>query len=358
MKPTILLLIFSIGISNPGWAQSEKEQIDSYFQKAVTDYNVPSISAGILVDGKIIWTGTAGFSDIEQQIKPTEETLYRIGSISKVLTTALVLRLSETGKLNLQDPVQKYLPDYPLDKKGPIKINHLLSHTSGIDHYKGKETRSFVNYDNLRDASRLFESRKLKFEPGTRYKYTSYGFTLLGAVIEAATGKSYADNLKELVLEKAGMTNTFIEDRNNMNSAQAKLYKKKGNEIIPDVDNDLSNIYPAGGLISTATDLLLFYEAWRNGKLITNDHVDQMLKAIEFNGEVLDENAGLGWNIWKHNKHGWVCHRIGGQSGTSALLISYREQGVTVALLSNQAVLDPIWEITNTLIGFGLDHKK
>ncbi|MBT8252393.1 MAG: beta-lactamase family protein, partial [Bacteroidia bacterium] len=155
----------------------------------------------------------------------------------------------------------------------------------------------------------------------------------------------------------AGMNNTYIEDRTYPKLGQAKLYKKKGNEIIPDVDNDLSNIYPAGGLVSTATDLLMFFEAWRSGQLISMDNVQRMVEAIERNGEILDENAGLGWNIWKHNKHGWVCHRVGGQSGTSALLISYREQGVTVALLSNQAVLDPIWEITNTLIGFGLDQK-
>ena len=115
------------------------------------------------------------------------------------------------------------------------------------------------------------------------------------------------------------MNNTHIEDRNEMKLNQAKLYKKKGNDIILDVDNDLSNIYPAGGLISTATDLLLFFDAWKNGKLISFENVQKMVDAIEFNGQILDENAGLGWNIWKHNKHGWVCHRIGGQSGTSAL---------------------------------------
>ncbi|NNK87288.1 MAG: beta-lactamase family protein [Flavobacteriaceae bacterium] len=358
MKPTFLFLFISIALSKPSPAQTSQDTITTYLENAVSEYNIPSISAGILVDGEIIWSGAAGFSDREEQVETTGETLYRIGSISKVLTTALVLRLAETGQIDLQDFVQKYIPDYPVDKKGPIKVIHLLSHTSGIDHYRGKETRSFIHYDNLRDASRIFENRKLTFVPGTKYRYTSYGFTLLGAVIEAATGKSYESNLKALVLDPAGMRNTFIEDRTDPKSGQAALYKKKGNEIIRDVDNDLSNIYPAGGLLSTASDLLLFYEAWRNGKLISKENVQKMLDAVENNGQVLDENAGLGWNIWKHNKHGWVCHRIGGQSGTSALLISYREQGVTVALLSNQAVLDPIWEITNTLIGFGLDHKE
>ncbi|WP_445382969.1 serine hydrolase domain-containing protein [Robiginitalea sp. IMCC43444] len=358
MKPTFFFLIISIGLSNIGWAQTSENQITTYLENVVNEYNIPSISAGILADGKIIWSGAAGFSNRELQVEASTETLYRIGSISKVLTAALVLKLVELDKLDLQDPIQKYLPDYPIDKKGQIKVFHLLSHTSGIDHYKGKETRSFMHYDNLRDASRLFETRKLKFEPGTKYRYTSYGYTLLGAVIEAATGKSYAVNLKELILEKAGMYNTHVEDHNRIKLNQAKLYKKKENEIISDVDNDLSNIYPAGGLVSTATDLLLFFEAWRNGELISFENVQKMVDAIEFNGQILDENAGLGWNIWKHNKHGWVCHRIGGQSGTSALLISYREKNVTVALLSNQAVLDPIWEIANTLIGFGLDRKE
>ncbi|NNJ81331.1 MAG: beta-lactamase family protein [Flavobacteriaceae bacterium] len=357
MKYKLILLTISICLSNISWAQSSENEITAYLEKVINEYNIPSISAGILVDGKIIWSGAVGFSNKEKQVEASTETLYRIGSISKVLTTALVLKLVELDELDLQSPIQEYLPDYPIDKKGPIKVIHLLSHTSGIDHYKGKESRSFTHYDNLRDASRLFETRKLKFQPGTKYRYTSYGFTLLGAVIEAATGKSYATNLKELILDKGGMNNTHIEDRFEMKLNQAKLYKKKGNDIILDVDNDLSNIYPAGGLISTATDLLVFFEAWRSGKLITNKNIQKMVDAIESDGQILDENAGLGWNIWKHNKHGWVCHRIGGQSGTSALLISYREKGVTVALLSNQAVLEPIWEITNTLIGFGLDRK-
>ncbi len=358
MKPSSFLLIFLIALSIQSWGQTSKSEISAYLDQVVTEHNIPSLSAGILVDGELIWTDAAGFANKENQVEATTETLYRIGSISKVITTVLVFRLVESGKLNLEDPVQKYIPDYPIDKKGPIKVIHLLSHTSGIDHYRGKETRSFEHYSNLRDASRLFENRNLKFKPGTKYQYSSYGFTLLGAVIEAATGISYHANLKELVLDKAGMRSTFIEDRTDIKPGQAKLYKKKGNEVIPDVDNDLSNIYPAGGLVSTATDLLLFFESWRNGKLISAENVQKMVQVLEYNGDVLNENAGLGWNIWKHDKYGWVCHRIGGQSGTSTLLISYRDQGVTVALLSNQAVLDPIWKITNTLIGFGLDQKK
>ncbi|MCA0152091.1 serine hydrolase domain-containing protein [Winogradskyella vincentii] len=338
--------------------QVSNDSINSYLIEVVKTHQIPSVSAGILVDGKITWVGSSGYSDLDSQMTASTESLYRVGSVSKVLTATLVLRLVELGVLDLNEPIQTYIPNYPLDRKGAIKVIHLLAHTSGISHYKGNENRSFVHFNNLREASRLFEDRKLKFKPGTKYKYTSYGYTLLGAVIEAATGKSYFDNLKTHILDVAGMNHTFIENKNSPKIQQVKLYKKEDGKIVLDVNNDLSNIYPAGGLLSTPNDLLLFYNAWNSGKLISQKNIDLMVSVIKTDGKVLDENAGLGWNIWEHNSLGWVCHRIGGQSGASALLLSYREQGVTVVLLSNQAVLDPIWEISNTLIGFGRNQKK
>ncbi|WP_411895110.1 serine hydrolase domain-containing protein [Winogradskyella sp. A2] len=351
-------LALLIAIGSNCHAQKSNDSINAYLDSVVLRDNIPGISAGILVDGELYWTGASGYADVENKIEAKPETLFRIGSINKVLTATAILKLSENGSIDLQAPIQTYLPDYPISKKGEIKTIHLLNHTSGIAHYKGKENRSFVKYDNLRDACRIFESRTLKFKPGTRYMYTSYGYTVLGAIMESVTKKSYYDAMKELIFDPAEMTSTFLDNRTKSNTDLAKLYTKKGDQIKPDVNNDLSNIYPAGGLVSTTTDLLKFVDAWKKNILLSEESNKMMLETPLYNGKVLDENAGIGWNIWQHNKYGLVYHRIGGQSGTSALLLSYSETGVTVILLSNQAVLDPIWEITNRLIGFGLSSKN
>ncbi|MDX1406726.1 MAG: serine hydrolase domain-containing protein [Saprospiraceae bacterium] len=334
--------------------QPSSEQIQSYLDSVQTVYQIPALAGGIMVDGQIRWTGAAGAADLEGKIPAEVETRFRIASVTKVLTAALVLKLEELGDLDLQAPVQTYLPDYPEPKKGEMRVIHLLQHTAGVRHSKGAESRSFEHYVTQRDACRIFEADKLRFEPGTDYRYSSFGFTVLGAVIEAVTGTPYYEALRIHILSPAGMEDTALDDRSIDNPAVARLYKKSGTSVAPDADNDLSLIYAAGGLVSTVGDLLRFVNALETGKLISMDRVQRMLVAPIHAGKVLDEHAGLGWNISTLAEYGQVCFRVGGQSGCSALLLSYRDAGVTAVLLSNQAVLDPIWEITNQLIGWGL----
>ena len=138
------------------------ERADAYLAKAIEEHGIPAISAGIAVDGEIAWTGVAGDADAD--------TPFRIASISKVLTAVAALRLAEQGVLDLEAPVQTYLPDYPPPRKGTMKVRHLLEHTSGIRHARGDESRhSLTRYDSLRDACRFFEGRKLAFTPGTKH---------------------------------------------------------------------------------------------------------------------------------------------------------------------------------------------
>lgn len=336
--------------------QTGSSDLQAYLDSTLQSHNIPALAAGISVDGEVKWMGASGFANMEEQETATPHTRFRIASITKVLTAALALKLEQVGKLDLDAQVQRYLPDYRVSKRGELKVIHLLTHTSGIRHSRGSESRSTTrHFANQREACRQFEEEKLRFKPGSKYQYSSYGFTVLGAVIEAASGQSYYNALNEYILQPAGMTRTVLDDVTV--AGRAALYKKSGDAIVADFENDLSVIYAAGGLLSTAEDLLRFVNALNSGKLISMDRVERMLVAPVFDGKVLEENGGLGWNIWKHDKHGQVCHRVGGQSGSSALLLSYRDAGVTVVLLSNQAVLDPIWEITNGLVGFGLEMR-
>lgn len=345
-------ILFLLGAS-PSSAGVDDEAT-AIIEQAVAEHGIPAVSAGIAVGGKILWTGAAGFADVERQIPASPDSVFRIASISKVLTAVATMSLVEDRKLDLDAPVQRYLSDYPESKKGPIRVVDLLAHTSGIGHYKGDENRSFEHYDSLREAVKVFENRKLAFKPGTRYRYTSYGFTLLGAVIEAAADQPFRSVMRDRVWKPADMRATDLETRPETMEGSAVLYRKDGGRVVRDVENDLSLIYPAGGMVSTAGDLLRFVIAFEDGKLVREPTMQRMLEAPVHQGKVLDENAGLGWNIWEDSRYGQVYHRVGGQSGSSALLVSYRDRGVAVVLLTNLARLDPIWTITNDLIGVGL----
>lgn len=159
----IRLFIFAVLPLATAQSADLAEQADTFIQEAIEKHQIPAISAGILVDGEILWTGAAGFSNLETQEPATPETPFRIASISKVMTAAAVLRAAEQDKIDLEAPVQQYLPDYPPSRKGEIKVEHLLLHTSGIRHSKGKESRTLEHYASQRDACRLFEKRRLAF---------------------------------------------------------------------------------------------------------------------------------------------------------------------------------------------------
>lgn len=339
--------------------QSLAERADAYLEGAIREHRVPGISAAIAVDGEIVWVGAAGLADVERRIPVTTETAFRIASISKVLTATAILQLVEQGTIDLNAPVQAYLPDYPPPRKGTMRVGHLLAQTSGIRHSRGNESRlNTVHYASLRDACRFFEDRKLASAPGTKYRYSSYGFTVLGAVLEAATGASFESYMAEHVWRPAGMSRTGLDSRPVDDGKIAGLYRLDRGRVVPDVENDLSLIVPGGGMVASAGDLLRFTIALETGQLLNPASMDLLLGRAPGSWNLPDAPAGWGWNAWEHEAHGHILSRVGGQSGTSALLVSYADRGVTVALLTNMARFDPIWELINDLIGMGLKEKE
>jgi CubicO group peptidase (beta-lactamase class C family) len=356
MRTCCILVV--VAMLSPVAAADLAGEADRFLAEAVNKHTIPAISAGVLVDGRIRWLGAAGMADIDSGTAATPDTVFRIASISKVMTAVAILQLAEKGLVELDAPVQKYLPDYPPPRKGTMTVEHLLAHTSGIRHSTDQESRTFEHYDSLRQACRLFEDRKLAFTPGTKYRYSSYGYTVLGAILEAVTGDTFEAYLRANVWKPAGMQHTDLDRRPSARKGDAVLYTREGGKVVPDVENDLSLIYPGGGMVSTAEDLLRLVIALDDGTLLSAPSIDQMLQHPTYKGKVLDEHGGLGWNVWHHETHGLILSRVGGQAGSSALLLSYRGPGVTVALLTNITRLEPIWELTNHLIGLGKRAKK
>src|SRR5262249_32391362 len=152
------------------------------------------------------------FADVENSVPAKEITAFRTGSIAKAMTAMAVMQLVEQGKIDLDAPIQKYCPAFP-EKNSPLTVRHLLSHQNGIRHYKNRlEAASPEHYSSIVDSLKIFKDEPLLFEPGTKYSYTTYGYSVLGCAIEGATGMKYEEYMAKNIFQPAGMERTRVDD--------------------------------------------------------------------------------------------------------------------------------------------------
>lgn len=303
----------------------------------LAEFNLVGLSAAIGRDGEILWTGGAGFSNREDQIPATSDMVHRIASITKSMTATAIMQLVNDKKVKLKSPLQVYLPNYPTTDEGPIRIQHLLTHTSGIRHYNGTENRPTNHYPTLTAALDVFKNDRVPFEPGTRYRYTTYGYTVLGAVIESVSGQSYGDYMKQHLWDPAGMMHTSLEIHGEVVPNKSRLYvKDPDGNTIQDQYTDLSIKYPGGGVQCTAQDLVRFAIAFENGTLLPKKVREKMMDAPDVRGRRKGLNYGYGWFYNDSETLGRYIQNDGGQSGTSTNLIIFQDHNVYAAVLANE----------------------
>ena len=310
------------------------------------------IAAAYSVDGVVNWSHSAGVSCKEGNIPFSSTTLTRIASIAKSLTAVAVMQLVENNLIELDTPIENYLPDLPNDKKG-ITTRQLLSHTAGISQYLDeKEIENTIHFQSLEEAMDVFIQRSLLFEPGAKYFYTTYGYVILGRIIETVSALSYEDYMKQNIFDKADMSNTVVENINKEYLNKSCLYHNKGRKARLGKQNDLSNRLPGGGYISTVDDLMKFGNALLEGKLISQKSLDMMIEAqpVEYDGN----KYGLGWFLYgpPPNEHLVIGHS-GGQTGCSSQLMLIPKSKTVVVVLSNTSGQYPeIVTFASDLIGY------
>lgn len=350
-------VIFFLSVLSSVSLSAQKEKVQAFLDSVVLIDNVPGISVAVTKNQDMIGSFQSGYANLNEKHKVDGFTGFRIASVTKIFTAVAIMKLAEEGKIDLNAPIQNYLPNFPRQKKGDIKVIHLLRHTSGISHYKGNENRSFKVYQSQLEACQIFKDRKIKFRPGSKYQYTSYGYTVLGAIIESVSGKKYGQAIKELILNPCNMNQTALDNRNTVNENWAELYRLEENIIVEDVKNDLSAIYAGGGYVSTPDDMLKFVSAYEKEALVSNKTKKRMILPPIYKNKVIEEHGAIGWNIWRHDTYGQVYHRIGGQSGASALLIVYPEIQVAIAITANRPGLQSIWKINDYLLDWALSFN-
>ena len=202
------------------------------------------------------------------------DTKFRIASITKQFTAALILQLVEEGKIKLDGKITDYLPDYRKDTGDKVTIHHLLNQTSGIPDYSARP-----NFSNeisrmrygVADFVKKFASDDLEFEPGSKYRYSNSGYHILGAIVEQVTGKTYETNLQERILKPLGMTNSGYANNSTLLEKHADSYEKTPTGYLNASYIDMSIPYAAGSMYSTVEDLYLWDQALYKDRILSAD---------------------------------------------------------------------------------------
>ncbi|HEY1252973.1 MAG TPA: serine hydrolase domain-containing protein [Thermoanaerobaculia bacterium] len=295
----------------------------------------PGVSVAVSRGGRIVWSEGIGCADLEQQVPVTPITRFRVGSVSKPLTAALLGLLVQEGRLDLDAPVQTYVPDFP-KKAWPITTRQLAGHLAGVRHYKGDEFEIRDHYDTVRAGLAIFENDPLLFEPGTKFSYSSYGWNLISAVLEGAAHERFLPMMQARVFDPAGMAHTSPDEPDRIVPDRGRFYTRAEDTGVVVNAGYVDNSYKwaGGGFLSTTEDLVTFGNAMLGGRLLKPETV-RLLWTSQKTNDGKETGYGMGWDTGVDEKgRRRIAHSGGAQGGTAYLLI-YPEERLVMAMLVN-----------------------
>ena len=337
------------------WPADLAPKLDAVIERGRVQHKIPGLSVAVAVGGQVRYARGFGMADLEHSAPAKTTTLYRTASVAKPMTASAVMQLAEQGKLDLDAPIQKYCPAFP-EKPWPVTARQLLAHLGGVRHYqKPGESSGTTHYFGVGDSLAVFKDDPLLHEPGTKFSYTTFGYSVLGCAIEGASGVRYEDYMRERVFHPAGMEHTRTDDHHRILPDRARGYQPldqatydrlpgflKAQVKVGDVFNaelhDTSTKVPGGGLLSTAVDLVRFALGSQGGLLVKKGTLEQMWtpQKTRAGQEVAmgPNRVGLGWFIGQSRGTKVISH-TGGQAGTRTALYLFPEKGVVLAVMCN-----------------------
>jgi len=336
-----------------GFVATRLKRLGDRIEEGIKNNELPGAVVLIARNGKIVMFDAFGWRDKEAKAAMKTDTIFRIASMTKPITSVAIMMLYEDGKLQLTDPLSKFIPDFPsAEAAKKIRIKHLLTHTSGLGSYFNDEFErsSRARFRTVDDMMQLAKGDSLAFEPGTRWSYSNTGMLVLGKVIEVVTKQDYFDYVREHLSKPAGMVSTDAYELDQVNPNLAVGYQREfrddGTKMFR--NNIFMHVMrggPAGGGYSTVEDLVRFAEALKAGKLVSPATFELMTSPKP---EVNSPEYGYGFGVDPETK---VVGHSGGFPGISSNLDIFKGTGYVAVVMSNYGGgSQPVVEKIRTLV--------
>jgi CubicO group peptidase (beta-lactamase class C family) len=287
-------------------------------------------SGSVLVghDGRVLLAKGYGFANLELDVPNTPQTKFRLGSITKQFTAMAFMQLEEQGKLKVEDPISKHVPQCP-EAWQKITIHHLLTHTSSIPDFT-----SFPDYVptmNQRSPVSItverFKNKPLNFTPGEKYQYSNSGYVLLGYILEKVTGQEYGDYVEQHIFRPLGMRDSGYDSFTAIFRHRASGYMRRGGQPVNAQYIDMTIPHAAGGLYSTVEDLYRWDQALYTDKLVSKKSLERIFSPFK-------SDYAYGWIVTKRDNRRYIGHG-GGINGFSTSINRYPDDKVCIIVLSN-----------------------
>jgi serine beta-lactamase-like protein LACTB len=361
------LLILLLAVTLPLAAQSPPAlpaeaaaRIDGIVAAEMAKQNIPGVSIAMAYRNRLLHTKAYGTADLEHDVPVKANTAFRTASVAKPLTATAVMALVQDGTIDLDAPVRTWCPAWP-EKHPTITLRQVLGHLAGIRHYtKRGESTGKTHYFSVGDSLALFKDDTLLHEPGTKYLYSTYGFSVAGCAVEGATGKPFETVVGERVFEPAAMTRTRLDRIYEVIPDRARGYQVLTQAVYDSLPpsirgfarvgavynadlHDTSMKVAGGGFVSTAEDLVRFGIALNSGSLLKKDSVERMWTEQQ-TPDGKGTGYGLGFGITPAQEGIRRLSHSGNQAGAASLLVILPEVGITYAIMANRedAELGPI----------------
>ncbi len=322
----ILFILTIIFVQNSRAQTFDKVKMDSLIT-IIASKNKAMLSIALSQNGKIVYNRAIGYREINNHYETptTTHTRYRIGSVTKIFTSVMIFQLLEERKLKLATPLSRYFPNLPNADK--ITIANLLNHSSGLYNFTNDSSYAATLSQKVTEAAMLkkFALQKSDFQPGMKHQYSNTNYILLGYIVERLDHKSYSQALKDRIVNRIGLRQTYYGEKINVNSGEAYSYKWQ-NSWIADTETDMSIPAGAGALVSTPVDLTRFMTALFKGRLINKISLKQMttikggygMDLVSFN---FQDEKGYGHN--------------GGIDGFESQVVYYPQLNLATAYTAN-----------------------
>lgn len=295
--------------------------------------HIPGMAVAVVKNGKVVALRGYGYSDAENRVPVTPNTLFEIGSITKQFTATVMLMLVEAGKVSLDEKARAYLPQLP-EAWSSVTVRNLLNHTSGIPNYTAQPGFSWDRDFTPDEILKLATTPPVDFAPGERWEYSNTNYYLAGMIIEKVTGRPLARVLEERVFKPLGMTHTRLADEQDIIPNRARAYVWSGRLInAPLLHRGAAN--GAGAILSCASDMVKWADSVTARKLLKAADYKLMETPPKLNDGTLT-HYGFGWAMGDRNRHRVIDHS-GGTAGFSTIISRYPDDKLTVIVLTNLA---------------------